>query len=351
MLTENYMINIILSFSVSFILSLFLTPIMMMVARKFGVMDQPSERKVHKEPIPLLGGIAIAAASIISFTLFSNSGDSILLPLLLISTVSVTVMGLIDDKISLSAVRRLIILFIIAVIVIIGSVQMYSDAQNLISRNFRSILIFSMFIVIWIVGVTNAINFTDGLDGLASYISIISTLSFAVIIAYQGRGLVALPIALSLVGAIAGFIPYNRNPAMIFMGDSGSMFIGFMLSLLSISSIRNESTIFAIVVPAYFLFLPMLDMWISILRRLLTGKSIMSPDRLHFHHLLNNRFSNQLIVVIFLSIVQIVFSIIGILVFITKAYLIGWIIICSITLISSIYILFSTIRSKKREIN
>lgn len=341
------MSNIILSFGVSFLVSLFLTPLMISLAKKYNIMDRPSERKEHKMPIPLLGGMAISIASIISFIIFSKTESEFVLPLLIIGAGSISIMGLIDDIISLSAIRRLIILFIIALIVVIGCLQLYFDAQYLINRNLISIIIFSIFIMLWIVGVTNAINFSDGLDGLASYLSCVSVLSFAILFAYEGRNTFALPISLALMGAIAGFIPYNRNPAMIFMGDSGSMFIGFMLSLLSISSIRNENTLYAIIVPVYFLFVPILDMGMSVLRRIISGKSIFVPDKMHFHHQLNKKITNHILVAIILSLVQIVFSIAGILIFLNKIYIIGWIIAVIIVISLSIHTFISALRHKE----
>lgn len=343
------MLNLVFSVTLSFLISLFLTPLMVHIAKKKNIMDIPSGRKAHKEPMPLLGGAAIYIGSIISFVLFTKSSAPYVLPILIAGASGVSFMGLIDDILSLSAKRRLIILFLIALIVFFACIQFYFYDQYIISRSLASILIFSVFVLIWIVGITNAINFSDGLDGLASYLSIVSAISFAIIFAYQGRDMLALPMALSLIGAIAGFIPYNRNPAMIFMGDTGSMFIGFMLSLLSLSSIRHENTLLAMVVPIYILFVPTLDMSMSILRRLASGKPIMAPDKMHFHHQLNKRYSNHIIVVIILSSIQILFSTIGIVVFISKRYLFGWIVLGLILLVVAIYTVVSALRQRNLE--
>jgi UDP-GlcNAc:undecaprenyl-phosphate/decaprenyl-phosphate GlcNAc-1-phosphate transferase len=320
------------------------------IAKKKKVIDIPSARKEHSEPTALLGGVAIYFATIISITLFSRSSSGYLIPVLIVGATGVAVMGLIDDILSLSAKRRVIILFIIAVIVYIICFVFYLDTQRLIERSPLIITVFSLFIIIWIVGITNAINFSDGLDGLASYLSIVSVMSFAIIFAYQGRDALALPLSLALVGAIAGFIPYNRNPAMIFMGDAGSMFIGFMLSLLSISSIRHEVSLFAMVVPVYILFVPILDMCMSILRRIVLKKSIMKPDKMHFHHQLNKHFSNHILVVIILAFAQVVFCTAGIMIFIYKLFIMGWIILGSITLIAAIYTIVTSLKHRKQEV-
>lgn len=340
------MLDLVLSITLSFLISLFLTPLMIHIAKKKNIMDMPSGRKAHTEPMPLLGGAAIYLGTIASFILFTKSSAPYVLPILILGATGVSFMGFIDDLLSLSAKRRLIILFLIALIVFFACIQFYFYDQYIISRSTLSIVIFSFFILVWIVGITNAINFSDGLDGLASYLSIVSAISFAILFAYQGRDMLALPMSLALIGAIAGFIPYNRNPAMIFMGDTGSMFIGFMLSLLSLSSVRHEKTLFAIIVPIYLLIVPMLDMGMSVLRRLLSGKPIMAPDKMHFHHQLNKRFHNHIIVVIILSSIQILFSAAGILIFISKAYTQGWIILGMIVLLLLVYTAVSSLRHK-----
>lgn len=343
------MLNVILSMAVPFFISLFLTPLMMFIAKKRKIIDMPSSRKSHTEPVPLMGGIAILLASIVSFILFSRSDANYILPVLVLGATCISIMGLIDDILSLSAKRRLVILFIISIIVFYGCLQFYFSAQHLIRGSLLGIAVFSVFIVVWIVGVTNAINFSDGLDGLASYLSCISAISFAIIFAHQGRDMLALPMSLALFGAIAGFIPYNRNPAMIFMGDSGSMFIGFMLSLLSISSMRYENTLYALVVPIYLLFVPVLDMGMSILRRIICRRPIMVPDKMHFHHQLNKRLPNHIAVVIILSLAQMLFSAIGIIVFICKAFKIGWVVLVLIVLAVSIYTIVSSLKYRRSE--
>ena len=278
------MLNQILAFFISFLVALFITPLLIYIAKKKKILDMPSARKEHIKPTPLLGGIAILVATILGIILFADFTSTFLMPILVAGALGIAIMGLVDDILSISAKIRLVILFIVAIIIYIACFLFYLDTQSLLVRRLFPILAFSVFIIFWIVGVTNAINFSDGLDGLASYLSIVSVMSFSIIFAYQGRTTLALPFALTLAGAIAGFIPYNRNPALIFMGDTGSMFIGFMLSLLSIACIRLETTLYAMIVPVYLIFVPIIDMAMSILRRLITKKSVMKPDKMHFHH-------------------------------------------------------------------
>ena len=341
------MLNTLLSIFVPFLLALFLTPLMMTVAKKKNIVDMPNNRKSHTAPIPLLGGIAIFISAAVSISAFAYS-TSILIKLTLIVALSgVSLVGLIDDIVSLSAKKRLVILIIQAIIVYVGLIQYYSVAHSLLLQ-----IVFGIFVVIWIVGITNAINFSDGLDGLSSYLSIIAAISFAIIFTLQGRTVFALPIALSLGGAVGGFLPYNRNPAMIFMGDSGSMLIGFMLGLLSIMSTIRESTMLSIIVPIFILLLPIADMLTSILRRLIIRKPIMKPDKLHFHHILNEKINNHMFVAIIMSLIQIASAAFGIIIFIFKLYTVGTIVLAAILLFFTITTIMASLsirRSQQQE--
>ena len=340
------MMNIVLSFAVPLLLCLLLTPLMISIAKRRKVFDLPSSRKVHTSPTPLLGGIAILIAAVVSFILFTTPTNPLLKLFVIIGFAGVAAIGLIDDIISLGPIKRLIVLFILAIIVYFGVIQFY------FIRHLTSIwltVVFGLIVVVWIVGITNAINFSDGIDGLSSFLSLIAALSFAVIFSIAQRTEFALPVALALVGAIAGFMPYNRAPALIFMGDAGSMSLGFMLGLLSITSIAKEGSILSFVVPVYILFVPIADMCMSILRRLIIRKPVMQPDRMHFHHVLNERFNNHMVVVIIMSLAQITFAAFGILIYVYKIYLTGVITLVGLLIIASIYTIATSSRIKKNQ--
>lgn len=336
------MIKAIFLIGAPFLLSILITPLMKLVSKKLKIYDIPDERKSHKEPMPLLGGIAIYFATIVSLVLFilifSINLEMNIFITFIIGISGVTFMGLIDDILSLSARRRLVVLFILALVVLIGCLQTYFE-DKFMDKGFLVIAVTSLFVVLWIVAITNAINFSDGLDGLASCLSLISVIAFAIVFRAQGRGELALPTAVALGGALLGFLPYNISPAKIFMGDSGSMFIGFMLGMQSIMSLSAQEDIIAfLVVPIYFMIVPISDMCVSVLRRLITQRSIMQPDHLHFHHKLNERFKNHRVVVLILSLAQLLFAGLGLLIYFCKAYLAGWIgmgvlaiILCSYT--------------------
>ncbi len=323
---------------------------MIAASRKFKIMDMPNPRKAHSEPMPLMGGVAIflatIAATVIFIVFFVDGLKLNIVIAFLIGISGVTMMGLIDDILSLSAKRRLVILFILALIVLIGCLQFYFP-KTLLHSNLGLALLISFIVVIWIVGITNAMNLTDGLDGLASSLSLVSVAGFALIFYLQGRSQLALPTALALFGAIAGFLPYNLSPAKIFMGDAGSMFIGFMLGILSIMSM-SEKPIEFFVVPVFLILMPILDMAMSILRRLLLHRPIMQPDKLHFHHILNKRFKSHRIVVMLLAACQIVFSGIGIILYITEWFAVGFILLGCIALAAILYSV-ATARRVRRE--
>ena len=267
----------LISTLVALVLSLGLTPLMIKASRRLKILDMPNGRKEHREPMPLMGGVAIylatIAATVMFILLFVDGLQLNIVIAFLIGISGVTLMGLIDDILSLSAKRRLAILFVLALIVLVGCLQFYFP-ERLLHSSLALTLLTSFIVVFWIVSITNAINLSDGLDGLASCLSLVSVAAFAVIFYLQGRTQLALPTTLALFGAIAGFLPYNISPARIFMGDAGSMFIGFMLGILSIMSMSQKPLEF-FVVPVFIILMPILDMAMAILRRLLLKRPIM----------------------------------------------------------------------------
>lgn len=301
--------------------------------------------------MPLMGGIAIYLSTIIAtivfILFFVKSLQFNIVIAFLIGISGVTLMGLIDDILSLSAKRRLVILFILALIVLIGCLQFYFPSTVLHSDLGFTLLVAAV-VVLWIVGITNAINLSDGLDGLASSLSIVSVAAFALIFFLQGRSQLALPTALALLGAIAGFLPYNISPAKIFMGDAGSMFIGFMLGILSIMSMSQKPLEF-FVVPVFIILMPILDMGMAIFRRMLLKKPVMQADKQHFHHILNRRFHNHRIVVLILAGCQLVFAALGVAVYLTEWFAIGWIVLGGITVAAIFFTLATARRMRETE--
>ena len=353
-MVRNIMLNFLIITAVALVLSLGITPVMIIASRRWNIMDIPNERKAHTKPIPLMGGVAIYLATIVSTVLyvFVFGDKSLQLNIIiafLIGISGVTMMGLVDDILSLPAKRRLVILFILALIVLVGCLQFYFPKELL--QNTPLVVVASVFIVLWIVAVTNAINFSDGLDGLASCVSLVSALSFAAIFFLQGRYQLALPTTLALCGAIIGFLTYNFHPAEIFMGDAGSMFIGFMLGILSIMSISAGESIITFVVPIYLILLPIVDMCMSVLRRMLLRLPVMKPDKMHFHHILIEKFKSHRIAVFILVGIQIIFAAIGIAIYMLKLYMEGWILLGVLAVVAIVYTVFKARSIKKCEKN
>lgn len=318
--------HLLIAAVISLLLSLMLTPVMIAVSRKLKILDYPNKRKMHTAPIPLMGGIAIYLSAIVAIVLyivfFVEGLKTNIVIAFIVGISGVTLMGLIDDILSLSARRRLATLFILALIVLVGSLQFYFPAQLMQSDALTTLLI-SLAVVFWIVAITNAINLTDGLDGLASCLSLISAAAFAAIFYLQGRTQLALPTALALCGSILGFLVYNVSPAKIFMGDAGSMFIGFMLGIMTIMSMSQKNLI-EVVVPIFIMIVPIMDLSMAVLRRILLKKPIMQPDKHHLHHGLSRHIKSQRLVVLALSAFQLAAAFAGIMIYITESFLLGW---------------------------
>ncbi len=292
----NSSIFIILAIVVGFLVTFASTPSVIVLARKINAIDIPKdERRVHKKPIPLIGGLAIFYGFLVSVLCFAVIDKSVMA--ILMSSVLIVTVGVIDDKYDLSAKLKLVFQIIASAIVIYFGVCIEYVA-NPFSQWFGPMYInLGMWSVpvtmIWIIGVTNAVNLIDGLDGLAvgvSSIASVALLSLTII----SQNLNAAIVIAALAGAGFGFLPYNFNPAKIFMGDTGSTFLGFVLACVSIQGIMKMYALISFAVPILILGLPIFDTLFAIIRRLLTGKSIMSPDRGHLHHrLLDMGFSQR----------------------------------------------------------
>lgn len=248
---------------------------------------------MHKVPIPRMGGLAIFLGFIISVLLFCPIDDQ--MKGILLGSVIIVVMGIIDDITPLRAGLKFLVQILAALIPIYYGVQITCISNpNLFSDNpywqfgWLSIPI----TVLWIVGLTNAVNLIDGLDGLAIGVSSIGALTMLVIAILVAEPQVALVMA-ALVGACIGFMPYNMNPAKIFMGDTGSTFLGFILACITIQGLFKFYAVISFVVPFLILGLPIFDTMFAIIRRVSHGQNPMAPDRSHVHHRLIDMGLNQ----------------------------------------------------------
>lgn len=300
-------IPLVVAFISSIALSLALTPWVMSVARGVGAIDKPNERKVHSTPTPRLGGVAIFMSVFMSLiTLFVLDRELLIHTwivskeglFLFGSLALVLVLGIWDDIRSLRPTQKFLGQLLLSVLMYFAGFSV-TKVTSVFGTGFLNVGLLDFPItVFWIIGVTNAINLIDGLDGLAAGVALIASMTMLPIALMQGDVGSAVLIFL-LAGSLLGFLRYNFNPAKIFLGDSGSLFLGFMLAVLSVKSSTKLTTGFALLLPILALGLPIMDTLLSMVRRILRptmpsssnadhhlGKfsSMFQPDRSHIHH-------------------------------------------------------------------
>ena len=281
----------LLTYLCSAVLTLMITPLIISLARAFRLYDTPDARKVHASAIPRIGGIAIFASTIalvISVLFLDNHIGETFRSIqksyitLLIAAALVFVVGLIDDLYGVRAYHKLIAQITAAMILCLVGIRIESvNFANFFTIDFGW-LSFPITIC-WIIAITNAINLIDGLDGLAAGISAIACGVLAIFAINNEQHVMAI-LMLSLFGSLSGFLFFNFNPARIFMGDSGSMFLGFIIASSSVMCTMKSGTLIAITMPALALGLPIVDMIVCVIRRYIGRWGIMSADRGHLHH-------------------------------------------------------------------
>lgn len=270
----------ILALIIALLASFLLTPYIKQLAVKIGAVDKPDKRKVHTQVMPRLGGLAIYLATMLAIVC-SMPITRDLLGILLGGT-WIVIVGVLDDKYSLPARVKLAGQVIAAVILVAFDVKI-EWLNNPFGGYFYLEYLSIPFTVFWVISFINVVNLIDGLDGLAAGVSGIASITVILVAVHQGYFPVATLTA-ALAGGIIGFIHYNFNPATIFMGDTGSMFIGYMLAAISIFGAVKSAATIALIVPAIALGLPIMDTAFAILRRYSNGRPIFQPDKGHLHH-------------------------------------------------------------------
>ena len=276
------------AFAAALIVSLLAMPAVIFLAKKTGAMDAPNARKVHKKPIPRIGGLGIYAgfmAAIFFVAIkFGFDGEQVKETVgLVLSGSLIVALGLLDDYKNLPAKVKLLGQIVAAAVLVL-----FFDVRiDFVTDPFGDYLYLEWFAtpatIFWLVGLTNTVNLIDGLDGLAAGVASIASITIMFVALDQNLILVAVLTA-ALAGAAVGFLKYNFNPAEIFMGDTGSMFLGFMLAGISVTgSVKSVATI-ALIVPIFALGLPILDTTFAIVRRFRGGVPIFKPDKGHLHH-------------------------------------------------------------------
>lgn len=277
----------------AFTASLFLTPAVRTVARQWGVLDCPDgERKLHRRVVPLWGGVAVYLATLLGLAIahFGSFGVGPALDQLSLLAVVVggfiCLIGAIDDRYHLQA-RVKLFLQIVAVLPVVFF-GCYVDRIVTFGYPIELGWLGPLLTVVWLIGCINALNLLDGMDGLAATVGLSTAAMIGLIALNMDNPHVAV-IALVLAGALAGFLPYNLPQASIFLGDSGSMVIGFMVGILGIQGALKTSATLSIAAPAVVMTLPILDSALAVIRRKLTGRRFDTPDRQHIHHRLLDR--------------------------------------------------------------
>lgn len=272
--------EIIMAFVVTMVLSALFVPIVNSVGKKMNIVAKMNKRTVHKKEITRIGGYAIYISFIIGAVFFLKTDPQI--NAILISGFLVFMVGLYDDVHDLSPKVKLLIELIAAAIVI-GYGGIYLKGFDFLPASWPPIIP-TCITILWIVGITNAINLIDGLDGLSAGISIIVLITISMTSLTSGRTDIA-SLSLTLAGAVMGFLFFNFHPAKIFMGDSGALFIGFMISVISLLGFGyNISTFFTLGAPIVVLMVPIMDTLIAIVRRKVHKKKFSEADRKHLHH-------------------------------------------------------------------
>lgn len=293
--------DIAITFLLAFIVAFMATPYTIKIAHKVGAVDVPKdERRMHKKAMPKFGGPAVILGFLVSVTyllivmsmentinLFGPESYGMKLLGMFLGIVVLSITCIIDDIKTIRPIAKLIGQIVGAVIAVSFGIRLGEFNLSFLNNPFMEEIISCIITVGWIVGVTNAINLIDGLDGLSSGISVISAISLLVIFVLNGSPVISIVLVTALAGALVGFLPFNFTPAKTFIGDTGSNFLGFSLSIISILGVAKTYTFAVIVLPLIVLGLPIFDTLWAIIRRLIKGKSIKAifkADKGHLHH-------------------------------------------------------------------
>lgn len=276
-----------ISFIIAFCVAYALTPLVRRVSLKMQWLDKPNWRKVNAKPMPLVGGLAIFAGFLTAILFVSDQEPFLTLkdklwPALAASSI-ICLVGMADDIKGLSPRRKLFYQLVAATVAALLGF-MIAKVSSPFGGHINAPFVFSFLItVIWIIGFTNAINLMDGLDGLAAGVSTIIAVSLFFAALKINNPLMAI-LSIAIAGSAAGFLPHNFYPAKIFMGDTGSMFLGFMIALISIEGAFKGATLLTLIIPIVAMGIPIIDTGLSILRRLVKGNGVFKADKEHIHH-------------------------------------------------------------------
>jgi UDP-GlcNAc:undecaprenyl-phosphate GlcNAc-1-phosphate transferase len=273
-------LQLIYAFFASLITVLIVTPFVIKLAFKIGAVDKPNARKVHQKITPRLGGLAIFIGVIAGYFvsgLYQERMTSIV-----VGAIIIVIVGILDDMYELSPKWKFLGQILAAVLIVKSGLKVDVLSLPFLGDYELGILAYPITVV-WIVGITNAVNLIDGLDGLSSGISSIALATIA-FMAFQENTVLILTLAVIIIASTIGFLFYNFHPAKIFMGDTGALFLGYCISILSLLGLYKSVTLFSFIVPIIILGVPIFDTTFAIIRRIVNKKPISSPDKSHLHH-------------------------------------------------------------------
>lgn len=327
----------------------FFTVIVKATAFHVNALDIPNGRKVHTKPIPRLGGLSIIAGFLLGYMLFCEPSD--LMNSILIGSFIILVTGMVDDINPIPAkVKFIFQLLAVLVVVIYGNINLsyLTVFGYIIDFNWFTIPLTVLFLLTCI----NCMNFIDGLDGLASGVSAIYFLTVGIISLLMGRIGIYYVISLVMLGSTLGFLVHNFNPADIFLGDSGSMFLGYIIGVVALLGYKSV-VLTSLIIPLLILAIPLLDVAFAIIRRKLKGESMAKPDKSHIHHQVLRITSSQRKTVLIIYVIQILFSIASI-VYVLHNQKLGYIIYGILMVILIVFVLTTDVifdfPSKEKEI-
>ncbi|WP_317854205.1 MraY family glycosyltransferase [Chakrabartyella piscis] len=337
----------IAAFASAFAITLVATPFAKWVSIKVGAIDYPKDRGVHTKPMPRMGGVAIVLgfmATVLIIYPFHPHMNLVQFGGFIVGAMMIAVLGAIDDMKNLPAKLKLCVQIVAALVVIFTGTEI-----RVVLWPFTATLqMFSLPItLVWIVGVTNAVNLIDGLDGLAAGVSSIAALSLMVLCIMTGS-MTAVVLTAALAGACLGFLPRNFNPAEIFMGDTGSTFLGFVLAVTSILGVFKGYALLAVCVSVLCLGLPVFDTIFAMLRRMAKNQPIMQPDRGHLHHRLMDRGFTQKQAVLMLYAISVCLGGLAIFISFKNSWTIVVVLLTVIVLSFIIYYFNVNIRNKHK---
>jgi UDP-GlcNAc:undecaprenyl-phosphate/decaprenyl-phosphate GlcNAc-1-phosphate transferase len=294
------LIDFIIAFVISLIVALVITPAVIKFAKRYGFVDKPDYRKVHKNLMPRIGGLSIVIGATAGL-LYLNKLIPEIWPVVVGGGI-ILITGIFDDKYTLSAKTKLIGQIAAALVVVLADFKIDFITLPFFSERIYLGGFSYIFAIFWIVAITNAINLIDGLDGLAGGVSVIAMTSIMTLAIFNGHYMV-IALTVILIGSTIGFLFFNFHPAKIFMGDTGALFLGYCISIISLLGLYKSVTIFSLIIPIIILAIPIFDTFFAIIRRILNKQKISAPDKSHLHHrLLSLGFSHKETVLIIYAI-------------------------------------------------